>query len=370
MLSFLNHSKLQMNRIIFLIIISLFYCSCDKINTTTVETSSLESGDSIKIDSKTHFNSTKKKDKGIQFTANAKADKILDERRIYLVDLTRSMEGFNGSENIFSAVKDQLSSAIAMVNDTTTEIVIIPFTDKPLDLFIGKTSQKENLLNYISELSTRPGDTNILDAWKKGESLLDSTKVNYMFMLTDGVHNCGEPIDSLYQALNKWHDLTQGKYQFAFYVLLSENAREQEICRIVESSRQIWLVPSMNIHTDFIIGKMNLSVNIINTNKVRLHLSCTNPGIFNQGFRFKIHIPENEYYRIINALEAIDKNGDVTFEIQKLKPQKDLPISYKTRILIEYDKEKFPFVFFTPEEYNLNIVNVGTRIMNIKKLDR
>ena len=126
----------------------------------------------------------------------------------------------------------------------------------------------------------------------------------------------------------------------------------------------------MNINTDFILGSMNLSVNIINNNKSRLHLTCTNPEIFNQGFRFKISIPENKYYKIVNASETIDKDGNVLFEIKKLKPQKDLPVSYKTAIKIDYDRQKFPFVFFTPEEYNLNIVNVGTRIMNIKKLDK
>lgn len=303
----------------------------------------------------------------INFTKDARAVKLMNERRIYLVDLTRSTEGFNGSENIFDNLKTQLHNAITAINDTSTEIIIIPFTDQPKDLFNKKISQKKELLEYIAKLSTKTGDTNIIDAWKKGESLLDSTKINYMFMLTDGVHNYGEPIDSLYKTLNNWHNVVNGKYQFSFYVLLSESAKEQEICRIVNSSKQMWLVPTMNIQTDFIIGSMNQSVNIIKSNWVKLHLSCTNPEIFNQGFKFKISIPENEYYRIVNADEIIDGNGDVTFEIKKLKQQKDLPISYKTKILITYDKEKFPFVFFTPEEYNLTIANVGVRKINIKK---
>ena len=132
----------------------------------------------------------------------------------------------------------------------------------------------------------------------------------------------------------------------------------------------MWLVPSMNIQTDFIVGNMNQSVNIIETNKVKMHLTCTNPEIFNQGFKFKISLPKNDYYQIANASETIDQNGDISFEIKKLKRQQDLPISYRTKILIDYNQDKFPFVFFTPEEYNLNIVNVGSRIMNIKKLEK
>lgn len=359
-----------MNKLLLTFVSCLLLCGCEMVDKTKswfTETVASLTGDD---QNKTMPDSIAKQIKDIQFSTNAKASKLMDERRIYLVDLTRSMERFNGTDNIFDVVKNQLRTAVTAVNDTSTEIIIIPFTNKPLELFHGKISQKDSVLNYISNLTTKTGDTNILDAWRKGETLLNSAKINYMFMLTDGVHNCGEPIDSLYKSLDNWHKMTHGKYQFAFYVLLSENAREKEICRIVESSKQMWLVPSMNIHTDFIIGNMNLSVNIINSNKVKLHLACTNPGIFNQGFRFKISMPENDYYRIINASDAIDSNGDVTFEIQKLKSQKDLPISFKTKILVDYDKQNFPFVFFTPEEYNINIANVGKRILNIKKLDK
>lgn len=305
-----------------------------------------------------------------KFSDNAKVARFMDERRIYIVDLTRSMGGFNGSDTIFGEVKNQLCSTIEAMNDTSSEVMIVPFTDHPLGLFKETISHKDSILNYINNLETKLGDTNILDAWRAGEELLDSTKINYMFMLTDGVHNYGEPIDSLYQTLKKWHIKTQGKYQFAFYVLLTQDARENELCRIVDSSKQMWLVPSMNIQTDFIVGNMNLSVNIINSNKVKLHLSCTNPEIFNQGFRFKISIPENDFYRITNASEYLDENGNLIFEIQKMKPQKELPISYKTVITVDYDKEKYPFIFFTPEEYKLNIVNIGTRIINIKKLEQ
>lgn len=306
----------------------------------------------------------------VKFNDSAIAKKFMDERRIYLVDVTRSMEGFNGAENIFDLVKSQLTAAISGLTDTTTEIVLIPFTDQPLTPFVRNLTQKEEILQYINDLTPKRGDTNILGAWNLGLNYLDDSKINYMFMLTDGVHNSGAPIEDLYQALNNWHEVSAGKYEFAFYVLLTPKATEKEICRIVESSQQMWLVPTLNIMTDFIVGKMNLSVNIRNTNKVVLQLTCTNPKIFNDGFKFKISIPENEFYKIVDATEVMDSNGNISFTIEKLKPQMELPISYKTKLLVDYDKEKFPFVFFTPESYNLNIVNLGTRTMTIKKIKK
>ena len=303
----------------------------------------------------------------INFTDKAKAEKWMNEQRIYLVDLTRSMEGFNDSEDIFSNVKDNLKGAISVIDDTTTLITIIPFTNKPLEIYSNKLSNRDSILNYVTNLKTQKGDTNILEAWKKGESVLDDSKINYMFMLTDGIHNFGEPIDSLYTALNSWEDKTKGKYQFAFYVMLTKDAEQQQIWNIANNTKQMWPIRSMNINTDFILGQMNLSVNIINNSRVKVYLPCTNPEIFNSGFNFELTMPDNEYYRIVNPSNKIDKDGMYSFEIQKLKPQKDLPVSYKTTLTVSYDKEKYPMFFFTPEEYNLNIVNVGTRIMYIKK---
>lgn len=306
----------------------------------------------------------------IKFSDKVFSKKLLDERRIYLIDLTRSMEGYNGSENIFGTVKSQLSSAISEITDTTTEVILIPFTDRPFESFIGKISRRDEILNYISELKPKHGDTNILAAWSKGVEYLDDSKINYLFMLTDGVHNYGPPIEDLYQALNEWHNQTNGKYEFAFYVLLTPNAKEKEICRIVESSKQMWLVPTLNINTDFIVGKMNLSVNIKDNNRVSIPLTCTDPNIFNNGFKFNLSMPENEYYKIADCNGVINENGLVTFTFVKRRPQIDLPVTYNTKIQIDYDKEKYPFIFFTPEEYNIKIENVGIRSMTVKKLKK
>ena len=325
-------------------------------------------GSNKKEKKKTSKTSPKKEEKPkTNFTAKAKADKEMNEQRIYLVDLTRSMEGFNGSEDIFSAVKNNLKGAISAIADTSTLITIIPFTNKPLEVYSNKISNRDSILNYVTNLKTQKGDTNILEAWEKGESMLDDSKINYMFMLTDGIHNFGEPIDSLYQSLSRWEDKTKGKYQFAFYVMLTKDAEQQQIWNIANNTKQMWPIRSMNINTDFVLGKMNLTVNIINNNRVKIYLPCTNPEIFNNGFSFKLTMTDNEYYRIINPSNQIDKDGMYSFEIQKLKPQKDLPVSFRTTLNVNYDKEKHPMVFFTPEEYNLNIVNVGTRVMYIKK---
>ena len=356
--------KFKIKFAIFLfVLIGLIYISCSRNKDQGTDTNSYGNtteGINTKSSIEIHEQNPK-----IKFSNLAKGERETEERRIYLLDLTRSMEGFNGNEDIFQAVKNQLKNAIINLQDTTTEIIFIPFTNTTFEPYVNTISEKDSILAYINRLQTKKGDTNILSAWKKGKELLEPSKINYMFMLTDGIHNSGEPIDSLYEELNRWYPEVKDTYNFSFYVLLTENAREKEICKIIDISKQMWLVPTMNINTNFIRGQRNLSANIIKTNKIRIHLNTMDPEIFNQGFKFKISVPQNEYYRIVNATEQIDKDGYITFEIEKLKEQKDLPISYQTKLSIEYDKEKFPLVFFTPDEYNFKIVNVGSRKMTI-----
>jgi len=79
------------------------------------------------------------------------------ERRIYIVDVTASMAGRGAVEtpDIFNHVKKSLVSTIERIDDHRTEIIVIPFTNKPLDCFSGSISKKDSLCNYINSLSIK-----------------------------------------------------------------------------------------------------------------------------------------------------------------------------------------------------------------------
>lgn len=152
----------------------------------------------------------------------------IHEKRIYLLDVTKSMVGKGVVEtpDIFAQVKQNLIEAINEIEDPQTEIVVVPFTNTPHEIISGFVSQKDSLSGVLSDITVRNGDTNIADAWAMGVSLLDSTKVNYMFLLTDGLHNNGPSQDELYSTLKSWDWVRKGKYFFSFYVMLTSNAVE------------------------------------------------------------------------------------------------------------------------------------------------
>ena len=54
---------------------------------------------------------------------------LMNERRVYYLDITGSMAGYNGSPNIWNSVVSNLEKAIDSIEDDDTEIVIKTFTD-------------------------------------------------------------------------------------------------------------------------------------------------------------------------------------------------------------------------------------------------
>lgn len=296
------------------------------------------------------------------------AQPYLNEKRVYLLDVTASMEGRGIVEtpNIFDNVKNQLSNSLSNITYPQTEIVIVPFTESIFNPIRGNITQIDSLVNEISKIGIEKGDTNIADAWEYGISELDSTKVNYLFLLTDGLHNHGVEKEVLYKRLQEWQYIAKDKYMFAFYVMLTPNAKEMEIIEIIESTNKLWAIESMNVNVSFINSTLNLKSNINNDKKVRIDFSSQNNEVFNSGLQLNIRLEENPFYELCNLNSNII-NKYVEFEIKELLPRIQIPIETQLKLYLEYDKEKNPLVFFTPEIINFSIVNKGVRIMTINE---
>lgn len=296
------------------------------------------------------------------------AQPYLNEKRVYLLDVTASMEGRGIVEtpNIFDNVKNQLSNSLSNITYPQTEIVIVPFTESIFNPIRGNITQIDSLVNEISKIGIEKGDTNIADAWEYGISELDSTKVNYLFLLTDGLHNHGVEKEVLYKRLQEWQYIAKDKYMFAFYVMLTPNAKEMEIIEIIESTNKLWAIESMNVNVSFINSTLNLKSNINNDKKVRIDFSSQNNEVFNSGLQLNIRLEENPFYELCNLNSSII-NKYVEFEIKELLPRIQIPIETQQKLYLEYDKEKNPLVFFTPEIINFSIVNKGVRIMTINE---
>lgn len=301
----------------------------------------------------------------LTFTLSAQSPKA--EKRIYLVDLTGSMEGRGNvpTPNILPTVKDNLVETISNIEDLRTDILIVPFTNKiGSDIISGSIREKESILSSIRGLHTLPGDTNIADAWNYGVSQLDSTKVNYLFLLTDGLHNNGPSKEELYNRLRSWGDSSKDKIAYAFYVMLTPNAKESEICEIIDSTQNMWLIESMEINANLVRTSISARKNVYTNHKASLSFVSNNKNARLDNLGLKIELEENDFYSIAN----INKSpvGDVySFEIIEKLPKLQMPLDTTLALCLSFDKKNNPFVFLTPDKVDFQIINQGPRTVSI-----
>ena len=288
------------------------------------------------------------------------------EKRIYLVDLTGSMEGKGSvvTPNILQTVKDNLAATIDNIEDENTEVIIVPFTDRVWESFSGRITDKQTIITGVKELKVLSGDTNIADAWSYGTTLLDSTKINYLFLLTDGLHNNGPSKEELFDRLRSWEQISKGKYNYAFYVMLTPNAKETEICEIVDSTNNMWLIESMDINASLVRTSITTRKNVFNDNTMGMSFLSNNRNANLDNLGLKIKLQDNDFYRI-DSLRKSPLGNIYYFDIVELLPRLQLPLDTTFTMYFSYDTLANPFVFMTPDRVEFQIINQGPRELSI-----
>lgn len=291
------------------------------------------------------------------------------EKRIYLFDVTASMEGKGviPTANVFSSVKRNLQYSIGLIKNKNTEITIIPFTNRPLNNYAFALDSLHLINQCIDNLKIEKGDTNIADAWLAGINEIDTTKVNYLFLITDGLHNTGPEKEVLYQHIDSWKDIAEDHYYFAFYIMLTPNAKELELVRKIEQSEQIWPVESLDMNVVFVQSEKEIKTNINNNNKILIQQNTSIEYDTNK-IEFDLTMDENPYYFISNIVQNDSIENGISFNIQEKVPRLQIPLEHLVNLKINYDKEKHPLVFYTPDNIRLRIINKGIRKMTIEEI--
>lgn len=297
------------------------------------------------------------------------AQEAKTEKRVYLVDMTASMEGKGQTPtpNILSKVKNNLIDAISSIEDQDTEILIIPFTNKPNEqqAIAGTIRERESILARINALKILPGDTNIIAAWEYGITQLDRKKINYMFLLTDGRHNVGGTMDQLLDRLRAWERLSGGKYlYYSFYVMLTKNARHEQIKEIASSTANMWVIENMNINASLIKTPIRQKVNVFNNNTATIAFTTNNKKADLSQLKLLFSLQENDYYSIKNIKKS-PKGDSYSFEISEKLPRLEMPFDTTLTMSFVYDTKANPFIFFTPEKIDFQILNQGPRKVSV-----
>ena len=292
------------------------------------------------------------------------------EKRIYLFDVTASMEGKGivPTANVFSSVKRNLQYSIGLIKNKNSEITIIPFTNKPLNKYSYPLDSLQSINQCIDKLKIEKGDTNIADAWLAGINEIDTTKINYLFLITDGLHNTGPEKNVLYEHIDKWEDIANNHYYFAFYIMLTPNAKELELVQKIKETKQIWPVESLDMNVVFIQSEKEITTNINNNNKIVLRQDLSIEYDLNN-IDYTLNLEDNPYYSIDNITRLDSISNYISFDINEKIPRLEIPLEYPVKLSIDYDTEKHPLVFFTPNVINLKIINKGIRKMTIKEIN-
>ena len=304
------------------------------------------------------------------FSQIISAQTTLQEKRIYLIDVTKSMEGKGivPTPNIWEEVKYNLIEAIGELEDPNTEIVVIPFTNQSHEIVSGYIAQKDSLLTALQSIDLKKGDTNIADAWERGVSCLDSTKVNYMLLLTDGLHNCGPSKEELFARLEQWDSIRSKKYFFSFYVMLTENAMDQKIRSIADSIPQMWCIQSLKINAALIRTSLVQRSNIFENKTIQVRFLSNNSSIFVDDLNLAFSLQDNDYYSISSTRQDSIDSSIYEFDVIEKTDKINIPVDVNLMLHITHNEEKYPLVFFTPEDIDFRIINRGVRRMTLKVL--
>lgn len=293
----------------------------------------------------------------------------LKEKRIYLVDLTASMEGKGNvkTPNIFQNVKESLIATMNSIEGIETEVTIIPFTNKVHDVRSFTLQGKDSLVDYLDKLTILRGDTNLVDAWKAGVAQIDSTKVNYLFMLTDGLHNTGPDKKELLDGISNWKEFSKDKYYYSFYVMLTDHAEEVGISNAILSSNQIWMIKSMDINVTIFNTSNFYRMNVTNNNIITLNFERNHnkhKNVF--GLDVLLEGEAAKYYQIKGINNVLETEKMIHITVEEKVDRSEIPLSVSGYLDIKYNKSYTPLLFFTPERISLQIDNSGIRTMYFK----
>ncbi|MBN1184150.1 MAG: VWA domain-containing protein [Bacteroidales bacterium] len=179
------------------------------------------------------------------FTSNSAFSQIDKEvNRIFIWDVTQSMKGYGGTEDIWDEVKDKMIESIKNIPTNDGNIIIIPFQEQIIKpIFNQRTSEagKNNAIKFLNNFNNKDvTNTNICRAWDEAFDFIDADRKNYIFIYTDGLQTSKSPgyePECLSRLADKWCKMAS-EYRdcYGVYIILKSSAGlpsnlENDICK-------------------------------------------------------------------------------------------------------------------------------------------
>jgi hypothetical protein len=265
------------------------------------------------------------------------------EKRIYMLDITKSMWGSGNNEDIFDEVKSALYKGIQDIKDSETIITIIPFqathTYENLPTWTFKAGDENKLKDVKDKIdsynitSVPGGYTDIYSALKKAKENIDQDRINYIFLLTDGEQstipsaiNKRSKIDfskeDLKMSLNNWCEFSNNRDTHLFYVMLSKAAVNKSIVEIIKKECNAYNVQGTNMNIAFVKPKTNrIKLNLHDDpSRIVIKLDANNWEYQKNAPTIKLDLRNNSIFELVSNTVKIDNKELVI----RLKNKDDL----------------------------------------------
>ncbi len=284
---------------------------------------------------------------------------------IYLMDCTKSMEGYNGASDIWAPTKSFLKKSIES-DPAGSTVTVVPFQGAPHEAisfmrgdFDWKDIEKP-LDKYIENVT----NTNIYDAWLAGEGMIDKDRDNYLILLTDG-----EDTDPQRRA--KFKDLIGrfcGKYKnvHAFYVQLTPKAViDSELRRLIDMCTQLHVV-SVNGE---IMPFGAFATNTLSVNTLSLPVRIAVP--FSDFGTFKASVVCDDPHIKVTLVDGKISGGKALFDIKSCYGD-DKAAIYNAIGEPEYTMSftvKSPDCFIVNDRMTVDVTNKEERMLTLGGID-
>ena len=319
----------------------------------------------------------------VSLSSLAQNRQFKNERRIYLWDVTLSMKGYgNRTPDIYDKVVAALEKDINSVLDEQTEIWVLPFQTSILAKWKEQASPsgKRNLISKIRSFSNETvTHTNIASPMETVmKELVSPDKRNVLILLTDGIQNDPKsPKQELYSLIRKWCSFAEENDAYAFYVMLTPFAQDEELIRVIdETCRMSKYIPDGDNVEDLTFVEFNPQDNYKYNIKddegkgLSLRFECKKRIKIPEGLKVKCYSEPNPYIEVDGTASV--ENGQLRVALKhkqgydSLKSQ--LPQETNEHIMLYYeveDKDKYPLVQLLNDKCCLELINKPEKTLKV-----
>lgn len=270
-------------------------------------------------------------------------------RRVYMWDVTLSMQGRAGCPNIWNTVKEKLINEINLISDPAVEIVLIPFQHRALhehmQVVDATNDGKQKLVKFIQDykiplmwVGTAANGKEVAPG-EKGKTTMTAhyapldfcinnvitpDRQNYLEFMTDGVSDFPEDAANFNRMVDEFCNIATEKELYLLYVMLNEqakvNIKQDTIC-----SRIVFIPNSEDLVISFVDLQVPEEI-LFNTHDdyqkdMSIKFLTSSSSVLKSGYKVHVKADENPFFDVDQICEVSTSDNSITFTPKfKMKP--------------------------------------------------